>query len=469
MRDLVHGCWCGGKRVGGIAFPPVPQAQVAAVLAGAGVPSSVADAPAETLSERDLHRRLSPGDLLLCMSSPLSASLDLPFLARARRATGARTVLYGAFPTFRPEEAIRSEGIDFIVAGEPEAAVSELGRRLSRGEAVLPGSIPGVGCRGMGGEPIAPDRRADPPDLDALPFPDRSSLPDPRRYFNPVVRNARFTTAFTSRGCFGSCTFCSSANFHGGTVRYRSAESVLEELGLLRAQRFREVFFRDELFTGNRKRLETLCAEMPRRGLRFDWVCSTRVDRIDDASARMMKEAGCHLVRMGVESGSPGVLARIRKGITPAQTRKAFDACRKAGLDTHAHTMVGMPGETREDFRMTLELVREIRPTWFTMSICTPFPGTALHDGTLPEAAASDDYLSAGAGAGLHSAAAFNRGISAMGPAELEDCVRTAYRAFYLRGGYLAGQALGALSPGMLLRRARAGFRVLDMAFRRPA
>lgn len=466
IRDLVYGCWCGGKRVGGASFPPVPLALIATLLKCHGIPAFVIDASAERLRTEGIASRILPGDLLYLMSSPLSAASDLRFLSDLRKRTDARTLLYGAFPTFRPEQALRHDGVDFILRGEPEIAALALATALRDGARPGEFRIPGVGSRknlaGSADTGFAPR-----PDLDSLPFPDRSMIPDGRVYCNPVVRHPRFTTAFTSRGCFGRCTFCSSGTFFEGKARYRSAESVLAELEEIRSLGFREVFFRDELFTGNRKRLETLCEEIPRRTPHLEWVCSTRVDRIDAASAKAMKSAGCHLVRMGVESGSQVVLDRIRKGITVDQTRAAFRACREAGLDTHAHTMVGLPGETREDFRRTLRLIREIRPTYLTMSICTPFPGTSLFEelesrGEMTEA----DYLERSITGGLHSVPIHNHLLCDIPPGELDACLRRAYREHYFRWEYLAGRLSSLRSPRMLLRRAASGMAIASMVFR---
>ncbi len=467
VRDLLHGCWCGGKRVGGTSFPPVHLAQLATLLNRRGIPAFVLDAPAEGLRIPGMAGRIRPDDLIYLGSSPLTAEADLVFLQSIRELTGSRTVLYGAFPTFQPVRALQGHGVDFIIRGEPEIAALELAVAL-HGEAG-PGElrIQGVGAgttdNGTGSPAIAP-----PPDLDRLPFPDRDLIPDSRHYFNPVVKHSRYTTAFTSRGCIGRCTFCSSPRYFGGTARYRSADSVLGELEEVRSRGFREVFFRDELFTGDRKRLERLCEEIPRRIPRLEWICSSRVDRIEPATAKGMRAAGCHLVRMGVESGSQAVLDRIRKGITVDQTRDAFRACREAGIDTHAHTMVGLPGETREDFRKTLRLIREIRPTYLTMSICTPFPGTALFEELERRGIPADtDYLDRNRDRGLHSVPVHSRFLDTIPAGELEGCLREAYRKFYFRWGFLArGVALPG-SPRTLLRRARSGLALASMVFSR--
>lgn len=462
VRDLMHGCWCGGRRVGGIEFPPVPLAQMATMLLREGIPARIADAPAEGLSESEVAARLSPEDLLICVSSPLSAEIDVPFLRRMRSNTGAHTVLLGAFPTFQPAEALARDGIDYIVCGEPETALSGLCRSLTDGGYRF-GEIPGVGRR-RGGVVELPETTGPSPDLDSLPVPDRKLLPDSRRYFNPVVRHRRFTTMFTSRGCFGRCTFCSSPGFFGGRARYRSAESVISELRVVRDEGYREVFFRDELFTGDRRRLFRICSEISRLGIRIEWICSTRVDMIDEEAARAMRSAGCHLVRMGVESGSQPVLDRIRKGISVADTVAAFEACRKSGLSTHSHTMVGLPGESPADFQETIRLIREIRPTYFTMSICTPFPGTELY-GDLERncGVRSSTYIGKNALHGLHSAPVHNHLFSGIPSAELERCLRSAYREFYLNWKYVGRQMLSIGSPGELIRKARVAARIMAM------
>ncbi|MBI5419448.1 MAG: radical SAM protein [Deltaproteobacteria bacterium] len=452
--------------MGGISFPPVPLAQMATVLRHAGIPAYVVDAPAERLRTSEVVDRLTADDLLFCMSSPLSVEIDLPFLREAKARAGARTVLFGAYPSFQPEKALGHGEVDFIIRGEPELAALELAQAIRGAGLPAEDPIPGVGFKDRRG-PVHPAGEARRPDLDSLPIADRTLLPDNRKYFNPVVRNARFTTAFTSRGCFGKCTFCSSPRFFRGKVRYRSPDSVLVELLAIQDAGYREVFFRDELFTGDGKRLAVICEGMRKQGLRLAWVCSTRVDLVDAEMAKGMKSAGCHLVRMGVESGSQSVLNRIRKGITVEETRAAFHACRKAGIDTHAHTMVGLPGETREDFLRTVDLIREIRPTYLTMSICTPFPGTELfREIERGGAAAPKSYLAPNRRAGLHSVPLLNHWISDIPAPELESYLKEAYREFYFHRDYIRRQLLSAASPARLLRKARAGMMILSMVSR---
>ncbi len=467
MRDLLYGCWCGGKRVGGVSFPPVPLAQLATVVRDAGIPASVIDAAAERVDLAGIARRMRAGDLLFLMSSPLSIEADIPFLRRVRESAGVRTVLFGAYPTFRPGEAVREDGVDFIIRGEPECASRTLAELLAAGAHPGPQQVPGVGCRGDAGCDVPADFAAE-PDLDKLPVADRRLIPGPGRYFNPVVRDRRFTTAFTSRGCFGRCTFCSAGTFHRGGARYRSADSVIEELRDVAELGFREVFFRDELFTGDRRRLIAICEGMRARGFRLGWICSSRVDRIDAELAVLMKSAGCHLVRMGVESGSQAVLDRIRKGISLDDTRAAFAACRRAGIDTHAHTMVGMPGETYADFRMTIALIREIRPTYLTMSVCTPFPGTPLFE-ELERSGATvgTPYLARNIRDGLHSVPIHNHLMTAMTPSEVRSCLGKAYRDFYFRWNGLFRQLASLRSFAALPRKIRAGVAVARVATRR--
>ena len=138
--------------------------------------------------------------------------------------------------------------------------------------------------------------------------------------------------------------------------------------------------FHDNIFTLNKSWLrefcERYCAE-----INLPFWCNTRVDCITDDDIMWLKKSNCRRIHMGVESGSK----RIRKEILkrPVNNQKIIDVFKKVkknGIKTVSFNMIGLPTETEEDIRETIDLNRAIVPSWIILSVFNPFPGTELYD-----------------------------------------------------------------------------------------
>ena len=102
---------------------------------------------------------------------------------------------------------------------------------------------------------------------------------------------------------------------------------------------------------------------------------------IDKESMLAMKQAGCHMIKLGVETGNDHILRNYRKGTTVAQCRKVFADAHSVGLETHAHIVLGGPGESAETLGRTIAFVKELAPTTASFGLLTPYPGSELFDG----------------------------------------------------------------------------------------
>jgi radical SAM superfamily enzyme YgiQ (UPF0313 family) len=139
--------------------------------------------------------------------------------------------------------------------------------------------------------------------------------------------------------------------------------------------------FADELTTLRKDRLAEFCNGIHERHLeKIRWVCSSTVKQMDYDTARMMKEAGCSMVMIGVESGSPRILQALNKRITADEIVNAFDVTRRAGLRRCACFMIGAPGETAESVQESIDLARRIRPERISLNVVTPYPGTEFYE-----------------------------------------------------------------------------------------
>jgi radical SAM superfamily enzyme YgiQ (UPF0313 family) len=93
-----------------------------------------------------------------------------------------------------------------------------------------------------------------------------------------------------------------------------------------------------------------------------------------------MKEAGCRLLIVGYESGDQQILKNIKKGATVERARQFTKDCKKLGLLVHGDFILGLPGETKETIRRTIDFAKEIDVETIQVSLAHAYPGTELYD-----------------------------------------------------------------------------------------
>lgn len=288
----------------------------------------------------------------------------------------------GVHATVCPDEVIADPNVDVVVRNEGEYAFLEIVRRWESGEAL--DGVLGTSQR-HDGQIVHNSQGPRVLDLDALPFPARDLLPmhiyKAGLSFPPHIRLR--TMFYSARGCPHNCSFCSTAVVWGGhRCVMRSAENMLDEIQEV-VERYGVYGFEfaDELTTLRKDRLEAFCEGIHRRRLdKIRWVCSSTVKQMDYETAKMMREAGCSMVMMGVESGSPEILKTLNKPIQVEEVIQAFDATRQAGLRRCACLMIGSPGETEQTVDQSIALWRRIRPDRTGLYILTPYPGTPFYE-----------------------------------------------------------------------------------------
>ena len=220
-------------------------------------------------------------------------------------------------------------------------------------------------------------------DLDSLPLPAFDLLPDFSHYGGSQFIEFDVRPTFrliTSRGCPFHCTFCDKSIF-GKVFRSHSPEYVLEMVKILYFDYgIRHIYFSDDTFTLDRKRIFKLCQLLQKEKLDLTWDCNTRVDMVDFPLLQAMKKAGCTYIAYGIESGSQKILDILNKGITLEQIRKACEETVKAGIKIRGNFMIGNPGETKETIEQTIKFAKSLPLHTFKMSFFTPFPNTPIYD-----------------------------------------------------------------------------------------
>lgn len=282
------------------------------------------------------------------------------------------TILGGPHATHRAVPIlVQHPAVDAIVLGEGEETVLELARRLAAGDRRFAG-IAGLAWRD--GDEIRQSLRPPIDDLDRLPCP-ATAMAD--AWETDIHRQLEFI--ITSRGCPAACRFCSSPQFWGRALRFRSPRSIVDEIRYIR-DHYGLIYFslRDDTFTARKERVIEFCQLLLAERLYILWNCQSRVNCVDEEMLGWMRRAGCECVQYGVESGSEAVLARLGKGITPEQVRRAARATRRAGIEFSIYLITGVPGEGEADLRATEQLIREVRPHDGQVAPLAYFPGTSL-------------------------------------------------------------------------------------------
>jgi anaerobic magnesium-protoporphyrin IX monomethyl ester cyclase len=290
----------------------------------------------------------------------------------------ALVVFGGAYPTFvEPQEFRTLHDVDVLVRGEGEVTFTELVRHALG----LPGAkplreIPGITFK-AGSDIVVNPPRALIPDLDALPFPDRSLVD---KHFKKGEYEIPHTVS-TSRGCPGNCVFCSSRAFWGNKVRFRSPQNVVDELmELVQKYHMRSFHILDDTFTARPRAVMEFCRLLQECKTNVFWSCESRADVATEELLQSLHDAGCRAIQFGIESGVQEVLDAIGKHVTVEQIEQAVARASKLfGMEVNGSFMVGHYCDTLETMFQTIRFVERLAQQYGLvpwMSVNTPFPGT---------------------------------------------------------------------------------------------
>ncbi len=368
-----------------------------------------------------------------------------------------KVVLGGPHAQIYPQETINLQGVDYVVLGEGEITFYELLNNLDDVKKLR--KIKGLVFK-IGDEIVNAGQKSYIKNLDDLPFPPRRLIPF-QKYFSLLAKKNPITTMFTSRGCPYQCAFCYRPNM-GRYFRYRSGKNVVDEMEECLKMGIQEIFIYDDTFSVIRQRVFDICDEITKRKLNFSWDIRTRVDTVDEAMLKKLKQAGCARIHYGVEAGTEKILKVLNKGISLQQVKETFRLTKKNGIATLAYFMIGCPTETREDILQTIKFAKELNPDFAQITLFTPFPATKIYQTGLEQKIFTNDYW-------LEFAKNPNSNFKTkyweenLSIQELQDLVIYAYKQFYLRPNYIIKKILQIKSLPELKRKVRAGLKVITM------
>ena len=383
-----------------MVWPQVSLAQMAALLHPV-YKVAVIDANAERMRWPEFTKLLDkyqPKYYLTQVTAPtLENDMYGCFLAKAR---GALTIGFGTHVTAIPRETLKPyPALDMVFVGEPDLTLRDLldhleGKIEERppeiiklfekhdpdykpavngdGEVDL-AKIRGLGYRQNGHIEINLPRNFI-QSLDDLPIPMHELLPIDK-YRMPLIRGP-FTFIVTSRGCPAGCTYCIKHVSYQFGLRLRSPEKLMEELWQLKEMGLNNIHMYADLFTVNREQVMELCKRMIDEKIDIRWTCNSRVDYVDAEMLHTMREAGNWLISWGIESGNEQILKHAHKGAYPDKARRGLKWAREAGIKNWGYFIIGLPGETEETIRETIDFAKELPLDIALFHVAAPYPGT---------------------------------------------------------------------------------------------
>ncbi len=293
----------------------------------------------------------------------------------------------GPHVTMAPYEVLHTGLFDYIFVGECEEAFRDFVDTYERGEDVT--NLPNLGTVLNNDQKVVNPVR---------PLPDLRRLP-PKDYepfdFQKIINGKNgWVGLMTSRGCPFNCTYCFNhkmvekyrndlnCSFRElNYIRYESVDRVIGEIRYLlnTYDNIRMFIFDDDLFTYDKSFVQDFCKAY-RENFDVPFVVNGHVAFFDEDRAKALAQAGCRIVKFGIESGSRRIRDEVmRRRMTNDQIKEAIATVHKYGMHSSTFIMIGLPYETREDVMATIRLLAEAQPGRFRWTYFYPFPGTEAH------------------------------------------------------------------------------------------
>ena len=391
--------------------------------------SRVVDAPVQKFTLEQCLTIAKDFDMVVMYTSTPTLMIDIETARRIKEVKPEIvTVLTGPHVTILPEESLRAgKGIiDIVCRGEFDYTTKELceGREWDQ--------IDGLSF--LRGDTVV--HTADRPpieDLDALPFVApvyKRDLPI-SEYVIPHFKNP-YVSIYSSRGCPARCIYCLwPQTFSGQRMRTRSPQNVYEEVKWIvdNIPEMRELSFDDDTFSADRKHARAVAELIKPLGI--SWTINARAN-CDFETLKVMRDAGLRHVVVGYESGNEQILKNIKKGVTKAQAIQFTRDCQKLGISIHGAFIMGLPGETRETIRETIEYAKMLDLNSIQASLASPYPGTEFYNLCKEQGwISSDSFLDEGG----HQKCVIN--YPHLSNTEIFNSVEEFYNKFYFRPKYI--------------------------------
>lgn len=400
---------------------PTWLAQVAAMVPD----SKLIDAPPAGLTLEDVLPQAADYEIAVLYTSSPSFESDARTAAALKEVNPKLKVgMVGAHVAVLAQESLEAApAVDFVGRNEFDFTIKELceGRPWD--------DIDGLSYR-RNGTIHHNKERALISDMDELPFVIDVYKRD-LKIEDYVIGEALYpyVSLYTGRGCRSRCTFCLWPQTIGGhKYRVRSAQHVVDEVkrGLEYFPQVREYFFDDDTLTDNIEHVEAIAKGLGPLGV--TWSCNAKAN-VPYETLKILKDNGMRLMVVGYESGDQQILNNIKKGMKVDRMYRFAEDCHKLGLKVHGTFIVGLPGETKETIKETIEFAKRVNPHTIQVSLPAAYPGTFLYNQAREEGwMRSEEGMVANAGFQVSSLS-----YPHLSEAEIFEAVDNFYKRFFFR------------------------------------
>lgn len=357
-------------------FPPLGLGYIAAVLMKNGFSVDILDCT--FMSQKYALKQIRDSNpKIIGIQSMFSMRDKAIEIARLLRKDCELLIAGGPLPTINPEAFLKD--FDVVVLGEGEQTMLDLVRAFENGNNFF--SVPGIIYVDQQSREIRrTSERIIIKNLDDVPFPARELFDNSsyKRYYMKKFGYS-ITTVMTSRGCPFTCDFCSRPVFGNG-FRSRTATNIVDEIEKVLSMGYDRIWFADDCFTLNKRRLIEVCSEIMKRKMKVGWECLSRVDTLDSKLVKRMKQAGCLRIFFGIESGDDSILARMGKNITANNAEEAVRLCNTQGVKVGAFFILGYPGENEKTLLKTVKFASSLKLDYLSFTLPYPILGTPLYE-----------------------------------------------------------------------------------------
>ncbi len=296
---------------------------------------------------------------------------SMEVLKAIKESVNATMVLGGPHVSAFRKEVLETIPADYAIKGEGEYTLLE----LCKGK--KPKDVLGLIWRDGKNIIENPDRPFI-TDLDSLPLPSYEDF-ELEKY---LCYDERHLPIVTSRGCPYQCIFCTIKLSMGKRFRPRSPENVVNEIEYWYKKGWKSFEIHDDNFTLDIDRAEKICDLIISKKMQIRWKIDNgiRADRVTRNVMTKMKNAGCHYIAFGIETGTDRLLNVIKKGEDLKTIINAVKLAKEAGMTTSATFIIGHPTETFNDFMETFNFAKSLDVDNISFYNLVPYQGTELFE-----------------------------------------------------------------------------------------